>query len=178
MKRYFNHFLFAFVMLAVAVTSCTNNPSEKYYKSIPDEFDAMCMRAINEWKVPGMAVAVVKDGEVVFMKGYGKAHLGDSLTSPVDVTPQTQFVIASTSKAFTSGLLANVMDEYPEIKWDAPVINYLPDFKMYDSWVTKNFQVREIMSHHSGFNSYALDDLPPWGYKIPTPYCVTAIFLL
>lgn len=175
MKRYFNHFLFAIVMVAVAVTSCTNYPSDKYYKSIPDEFDAMCMRAINEWKVPGMAVAVVKDGEVVFMKGYGKAHLGDSLTSPVDVTPQTQFVIASTSKAFTSGLLANVMDEYPEIKWDAPVINYLPDFKMYDSWVTKNFQVREIMSHHSGFNSYALDDLPPWGYNRDDLYKIYSV---
>lgn len=162
-------------LLFIATVGCNNNPSEKYYQSIPDEFDAMCQRAIDEWKVPGMAVAVVKDGEVVFMKGYGNAVLGDSVTAPVPVTPQTQFVIASTSKAFTAGLLANVMDQYPEIKWDAPVINYLPDFKMYDPWVTKNFQVREIMSHHSGFNSYALDDLPPWGYDRDDLYKIYSV---
>ena len=173
MKKLFN--FFAAALLLISLAACNNNPKEKYYKSIPDGFDAMCQRAIDEWKVPGMAVAVVKDGEVVFMKGYGNAVMGDSVTAPVPVTPQTQFVIASTSKAFTAGLLANVMDEYPEIKWDAPVINYLPDFKMYDPWVTKNFQVREIMSHHSGFNSYALDDLPPWGYDRDDLYKIYSV---
>ena len=159
----------------VAVLAACNNGPQKYYKSIPQGFEARCQRAIDEWKVPGMAVAVVKDGEVVFLKGFGKAHLGDSLTEAVDVTPQTQFVIASTSKAFTSGLLANVMDEYPEIKWNAPVKEYLPDFKMYDPWVTENFQVREIMSHHSGFNSYALDDLPTWGYDRDDLYRIYSV---
>lgn len=173
MKKLFN--FFAAAVLLISLAACNNNPKEKYYKSIPDGFDAMCQRAIDEWKVPGMAVAVVKDGEVVFMKGYGNAVMGDSVTAPVPVTPKTQFVIASTSKAFTAGLLANVMDEYPEIKWDAPVINYLPDFKMYDPWVTKNFQVREIMSHHSGFNSYALDDLPPWGYDRDDLYKIYSV---
>ena len=173
MKKLFN--FFAAAVLLISLAACNNNPKEKYYKSIPDGFDAMCQRAIDEWKVPGMAVAVVKDGEVVFMKGYGNAVMGDSVTAPVPVTPQTQFVIASTSKAFTAGLLANVMDEYPEIKWDAPVINYLPDFKMYEPWVTKNFQVREIMSHHSGFNSYALDDLPPWGYDRDDLYKIYSV---
>ena len=178
MKNYLKAFsrLVAMSLVAAAVfASCCGNPSAKYYKSIPDGFDAMCQRAIDEWKVPGMAVAVVKDGEVVFMKGYGNAHLGDSTTAPVPVTPQTQFVIASTSKAFTSGLLANVMDQYPEIKWDAPVVDYLPDFKMYDPWVTENFQVRDIMSHHSGFNAYALDDLPTWGYNRDDLYRIYSV---
>lgn len=175
MKNFCKKSLYAIALVVFAITtSCNSNPSQKYYQSIPDEFDAMCQRAIDEWKVPGMAVAVVKDGEVVFLKGFGKAHLGDSITAPVDVTAQTQFVIASTSKAFTSGLLANVMDQYPEIKWDAPVVDYLPDFKLYDPWVTRNFQVREIMSHHSGFNSYALDDLPPWGYTRDDLYHIYA----
>ena len=163
------------VCVIAVLASCNCNGPEKYYKSIPKGFDALCQRAIDEWKVPGMAVAVVKDGEVVFMKGYGMANLGDSLTEAVPVTPQTQFVIASTSKAFTAGLLANVMDEYPEIKWDAPVKNYLSDFKMYDPWVTENFQVREIMSHHSGFNSYALDDLPTWGYNRDDLYRIYSV---
>ena len=176
MRNYFKKSLLAVSLgLLMGLTSCNSNPAEKYYKSIPQEFDAMCQRAIDEWKVPGMAVAVVKDGEVVFMKGYGNAHLGDSTTAPIPVTPQTQFVIASTSKAFTSGLLANVMDEYPEIKWDAPVVNYLPDFKLYDPWVNQNFQVRDIMSHHSGFNSYALDDLPTWGYDRDDLYKIYSV---
>ncbi len=174
MKKLYKNYICVVALLSLFITSCNNNASEKYYKSIPDKFDALCQRAIDEWKVPGMAVAVVKDGEIVFLKGFGKAHLGDSTTAPIAVTPQTQFVIASTSKAFTSGLLANVMDEYPQIKWDAPVIDYLPDFKMYDQWVTRNFQVREIMSHHSGFNSYALDDLPPWGYTRDDLYKIYA----
>lgn len=139
---------------------CCGGSGEKYAKSLPDGFDALCQRAIDEWKVPGMAVAVVKDGEVVLLKGYGKA----SIEKDEPVTPQTRFVIASTSKAFTSALLANVMDEYDTIKWNAPVIDYLPDFKLYDPWVTRNFQVRDIMTHHTGFKGYALDDLPFFGY--------------
>lgn len=155
--------------------SCTCNTSEKYYKSIPDGFDKMCQRAIDEWKVPGMAVAVVKDGEVVFMDGFGSAKLGDSANAAVPVTPQTKFVIASTSKAITGALLATVMDDYDTIKWDAPVKNYLPDFKLYDKWATENFQVRDIMVHRTGFNSYALDDLPFFGYDRDDLYRLFAV---
>ncbi len=175
MKTISAFFAKALCGLALLALMCSCNCENKYYKSIPDGFDAMCQRAIDEWKVPGMAVAVVKDGEVVFLKGYGVAKQADSLNEAIPVTPQTQFVIASTSKAFTSGLLANVMDEYPQIKWDAPVKEYLPDFKMYDPWVTENFQVREIMSHHSGFNSYALDDLPTWGYNRDDLYKIYSV---
>lgn len=153
-----------YLFLLFALVSCNSNPTTKYYKSIPKGFDELCQRAIDEWQVPGMAVAVVKDGEIVFMKGFGVAHKGDSLNSPKPVTPQTQFVIASTTKAITGGLLATVMDDYPEIKWDAPVKQYLPDFRLYDPWVTEHFQVREIMAHHTGWKTYAMDDLPGWGY--------------
>lgn len=151
--------------VAALFVACNCNSSKKYYKTIPSGFDALCQRAIDEWKVPGMAVAVVKDGEVVFLKGFGEAKLADSLNGAVPVTPQTKFVIASTSKALTGGLLATVMDDYDTIKWDAPVINYLPDFKLYDKWATENFQVRDIMVHRTGFKNYALDDLPFFGYN-------------
>lgn len=161
------HTKLSFLLLALGIAilaGCSQGPSAKYYKSVPPELDALCQRAIDEWKVPGMAVAVVKDGEVVFLKGFGNAVVEDDFRKSEPVTPQTQFVIASTSKAFTSALLANVMDEYPEIKWNAPVINYLPDFKLYDPWATKNFQVREIMCHHTGWKTYAMDDMPFFGY--------------
>ena len=97
----------AFFLFALLAVGCTQDYSKKYYQSIPEEFDAICQRAIDEWKVPGMAVAVVKDGKVVFLKGFGMATLPDSLNEGVPVTEKTQFVIASTSKAFTSALLAN-----------------------------------------------------------------------
>ena len=153
-----------FLFTGIILAGCSQDYSKKYYQSIPQGFDELCQRAIDEWKVPGMAVAVVKDGKVVFLKGFGMAALPDSLNEGVPVTEKTKFVIASTSKAFTSALLANVMDEHKEIKWDAPVVDYLPDFKLYDPWVTKNFQVRDIMVHRTGFKPYALDDLPFFGY--------------
>lgn len=159
------------MLMAVAISifaGCCNNrsASEKYYQSLPDEkaFDALCQRAIDEWKVPGMAVGVVKDGKVVFLKGFGNSVLEDSLNQAAPVTPQTKFILASTSKAFTSALLANVMDEYSEIKWDAPVRNYLPDFKLYDKWATEEFQVRDIMCHRTGFEGNALDGCPFFGF--------------
>lgn len=147
----------------LAFAGCGNN-THPYEGRIPAEFDKLCRRAIDEWKVPGMAVGVVKDGKVVFLKGFGVAKVADSTADAIPVTEKTQFVIASTSKAFTGALLANVMDEYPQIKWDSPVIEHLPDFRLHDSWVTENFQVREIMTHHTGFKGYALDDLPFFGY--------------
>ncbi len=165
--------LIASAIMLSLVTAC--NSGNKYYKSIPAEFDSMCQRAIDEWKVPGMAVAVVKDGEIVFLKGFGDARQADSLNPAIPVTPQTKFVIASTSKAITGGLLATVMDDYDTIKWDAPVINYLPDFKLYDEWATRNFQVRDIMVHRTGFNSYALDDLPMFGYDRDELYSLFAV---
>ena len=148
----------------VVLASCCKDPKEKYYQSIPDGLDEMCQRAIDEWKVPGMAVGVVKDGKVVYLKGFGNAVMGDSTREAVPVTPQTKFVLASTSKAFTSALLATVIDDNEEIKWDAPVRNYLPDFKLYDKWANEEFQVRDIMCHRTGFQEYALDDCPFFGF--------------
>lgn len=150
--------------LLLLLEACTGDSATKYYQSIPAGFDPLCQRAIDEWKVPGMAVAVVKDGEIVFLKGFGAAKQADSTHAAVPVTPQTQFVIASTTKAITAALLANVMDQYDTIKWSAPVVHYLPDFKLYDPWVTKNFQVKDIMVHRTGFKTYAMDDLPFFGY--------------
>lgn len=125
------------------------------------EIDELCRAVFKEWNLPGMSIVVVKDGKVVFLEGYGKSTYKPG---GEDITPDTQFVIASTSKAFTSALLATVMDKYP-VKWSDPVVNHLPDFRLYDPWVTSNFLIRDIMVHKTGFNAYAADDLPHFGYN-------------
>ncbi|MCL2502159.1 MAG: beta-lactamase family protein [Bacteroidales bacterium] len=127
---------------------------------IPEGFEAFVARVAVEWKLPGMVVTVVKDGETVFLKGYGKTSL-DETGVPVD--EHTQFVIASTSKAITAALLATVIDD-GHVRWNDTVANHLPDFKLYDPWVTQNFLVRDIMVHKTGFNAYAADNLPSFGY--------------
>ena len=108
-----------------------------------------------------MGVVVVKDGEVVFADGFGTTSVEKSGTP---VTAQTQFVLASTSKALTAALLATLVDE-GRVYWDDLVTSHLPDFSLYDEWVTKNFLVKDIMVHKTGFRAYALDDLPHFGYK-------------
>ena len=154
MKKLF----FAFAMMLI---SCALWAQHSTKPDIPDGFESFVARVASEWKLPGMVVVVVKDGETVFLKGYGKTSLEPSGT-PVD--EHTQFVIASTSKAFTAALLATVIDE-GKVRWNDTVANHLPDFKLYDSWVTQNFLVRDIMVHKTGFNAYAADDLPAFGYN-------------
>ncbi|HCV14954.1 MAG TPA: hypothetical protein DF637_01275 [Rikenellaceae bacterium] len=143
----------ASILFSPAIFAQTN-------KFSAEAFDILCNDVLKEWNLPGMAVVVVKGGETIFLKGYGTTAI-DSTGTPI--TPKTQFVIASTSKAMTAALLATVIDE-GKVKWEDTVVNHLPDFKLYDPWVTANFQVRDIMVHKTGFRAYATDDLPHFGY--------------
>jgi len=139
----------------------TQSCKKEYTASIPVGFDAYCQKTLDEWHLPGMSVAVVKDGKTVFLKGYGYADIEKQ--TPVDPC-STQYVIASTSKAFTGALLATVIDDVDSLDWNDPVIKHLPDFKLYDPWATKNVMVKEIMTHHWGVMTYCMDDLPMFGY--------------
>ncbi|MCP2521141.1 beta-lactamase family protein, partial [SCandidatus Aminicenantes bacterium Aminicenantia_JdfR_composite] len=105
-----------------------------------------------EWEVPGLAVALVKDRKMIFAKGYGVRKLGEY----TPVTPETLFGIASNTKAFTAAALAILVDE-GKIKWDDPVIKYLPDFCMYDPYVTREITVRDLLTHRSGLGLGAGD---------------------
>ena len=151
----------SFSLLSGLLISCALWAQIKTQPVTPDEFGSYVDRVAAEWKLPGMVVVVVKDGKTVFLKGYGKTSLDETGTP---VGPNTQFVIASTSKAFTAALLATVIDE-EKLRWTDTVVNHLPEFKLYDPWVTQNFLVRDIMVHKTGFNAYAADDLPGFGYN-------------
>ena len=100
----------------------------------------------------GMAIAIVKDDKVVFAKGYGVRELGKS--EPVD--QNTLFAIASNSKAFTTASLAILVDE-KKLAWDDKVTKYLPDFQMYDPWVTSELTVRDLVSHRVGLDTFSGD---------------------
>jgi CubicO group peptidase (beta-lactamase class C family) len=102
--------------------------------------------------VPGMAVAIVKDGRVVLARGYGVKRLGQSGA----VGPRTNFGIASNTKIFTATAVGLLVEE-GKIEWDAPVTRYLPAFAMYDPWVTREMTVRDLLVHRSGLGLGAGD---------------------
>jgi len=108
-------------------------------------FDDYVNRAIRDWEVPGVAIAVIKDDRIVFAKGYGVRELGKP--SPVD--ERTLFAIGSSSKAFTAAAIAMLVDE-GKIKWDDPATKYLPGFQLYDPYTTRELTVRDLLSHRSG----------------------------
>src|SRR5205085_3055466 len=106
----------------------------------------------NTWKGPGMAIAVVKDDKLVFAKGYGSRELGKD----APVNENTLFAIASNSKAFTTASLAILVDE-KKLSWEDKVSKYLPDFKMYNPYVTSELTIRDLVSHRSGLDTFSGD---------------------
>ena len=127
----------------------------------PPDFDAYVAAVMKQFEVPGMGIAIVKDGQVVLAKGYGVKRLG----SPDKVDADTRFGIASNTKAFTALALGMLVEE-GKLEWNKPVVNYLPQFMMWDSWVTRQITVRDILVHNSGLGLGAGDLLwwPPSTY--------------
>ncbi|MTV39516.1 serine hydrolase [Duganella radicis] len=138
------HFMAAALMLAAAAAHAASVPAFN--------LDADVNRALKTFDVPGMAVAIVKDGKVVAAKGYGVRKLGD----PTPVDGKTLFEIASNSKGFTAAALAMLVDE-GKLAWDDPVTRHLPGFQMYDSYVTGQMTVRDLLVHRSGLGLGAGD---------------------
>ena len=118
------------------------------------EIDDYANTVISTWKSSGagMAIAVVKDDEVVSAKGYGIRELG----KPEKVDENTVFAIASNSKAFTVACLAILVDE-KKLAWDDKVSKYLPDFQMYDPWVTSELTIRDLVTHRVGLDTFSGD---------------------
>lgn len=109
-------------------------------------FDAYAAKAMADWRVPGMAIVVVKDDSVAFIKGYGVRELG----KPDPVTVHTRFGIMSTTKAFTAMLVAMLADS-GRVSLDDPVQKYLPDVQFADPYVTREIALRDLLTHRVGF---------------------------
>lgn len=114
--------------------------------------DETAARVMAEYQIPGMAIAIVQDGNVIHMKGYGEREFG----SGEAVTPTTLFKIASVTKNFTTAALARLVDD-GKIAWDDPVKKHMPEFKMIDPWVSEEFTIRDMLIHNSGLNLGAGD---------------------
>lgn len=137
-------------------------PAQKNAENSPPDLDKYIATVLKVFEVPGVSVSIVKDGKVILAKGYGIKKMGQK--DPVD--EHTLFSIASNSKAFTTTAIALLVEE-GKLKWDDPVVNYLPWFKMADSYVTTHLTVRDMLVHRSGLEGYAGDLMlfPPSSYS-------------
>ncbi len=120
------------------------------------EIDKLVENAMEKFTVAGVAVGVVKDGEIIHAKGYGLK----SVETGEKVDEHTSFAIASNSKAFTSAALAILVEE-GLLSWQDRVIDYIPEFKMYNDYVTQNFNIQDLLTHRSGLGLGA-GDLQFW----------------
>src|SRR5215468_3483544 len=102
-------------------------------------------KAMDEWKVPGLAIAVVQNGEVALVRAFGLRDVEAGLK----VTTDTQFLIGSVTKSFTATGLAVLMDER-RLDWKKPVRDYIPEFRLHDAVATDRITVRDLLCHHSG----------------------------
>jgi CubicO group peptidase (beta-lactamase class C family) len=124
-------------------------PAQQVDVQALDEYFA---RAQAEWPVPGVSVAIVKDGRIVLERGYGVRNV--QAAEPVD--QNTLYAIASNSKAFTAAALAQQVDA-GRLSWNDRVIDHLPYFRLYDDYVTQEMRVRDLLSHRSGLGTYSGD---------------------
>lgn len=120
--------------------------------SLPPGLDELVTRAMKTFEVPGLSLAIVKDGQVLLAKGYGVKKLGE----PAPVDAQSLFGIASNSKLFTAVALGTLVDE-GKISWDSRVVDYLPEFMMSDPYVTREMMVKDLLCHRSGLGLGAGD---------------------
>ena len=154
------------VCLSLLVGASTGRAQER--EGISDaDVAALAGRAMSEFNVPGLAIGIVKADRILLAEGFGIREIGE----PKPVDTQTLFKIASNSKAFTSAALATLVDD-GLIEWDGLVIDYIPEFRMKDPWVTANFTVRDLLSHRSGLSPFKGDMLL---WPEPNSFAVTDI---
>jgi CubicO group peptidase (beta-lactamase class C family) len=142
------------VSLAVSCILAVSSSATALHAQRPDiaALDGYIAAAREQWQVPGLAVAIVKDGRTVLARGYGVRDMRD--TAAVD--EHTLFAIASNTKAFTAAALAMLVDE-GRLRWDDRVREHLPWFELYDPYVSSELRIRDLLSHRSGLGTYSGD---------------------
>jgi CubicO group peptidase (beta-lactamase class C family) len=145
--NYTMSFLLVAIFVLVPVSLAISRSNEEY---IPiKDFPEFADRVMTDWGVPGMAVGVVKDSEVIYMQGFGYRDVEKQLP----VTPRTLFAIGSSTKAFTAMAVGMLVD-YAKLDLDMPLIEYMPDFRLYDDYATLHATPRDILCYRTGIPSY------------------------
>jgi CubicO group peptidase (beta-lactamase class C family) len=126
------------------------------------DFDAFIAKTLKQYQVPGAAVAVVRDGKVIMLKGYGVS----GATKPDKVDENTIFQLASITKTFTAAAAGTVVDK-GKLDWDTPIFNYLPEFVAYDPYMTRYLTTRDLLAMRTGFPAFTGDALDNFGYDRP-----------
>ena len=152
----FNFFKMIFRKIIIALLLCMPAFFTAGQPITSSQIDALVEKTRKIFDVPGIAVAIVKDGKVIHEKGYGVR----SLATGEKVDEHTRFGIASNSKAFTAAALGMLIDE-GKMKWTDRVTDFIPGFKMYDPYVTAHFTVADLLTHRSGLGLGA-GDLMIW----------------
>src|SRR5206468_13050556 len=130
----------------LVVITCLGPASTRAQQRPLAGLDAYVTKSMTDWRVPGLAIVVVKDDSVLLLKGYGVRELG----KPDPVTVHTRFGNMSTTKAFTAMLVAMLADS-GRLAFDDPVQKYLPQLQFADPYVTRELTVRDLLTHRVGF---------------------------
>ena len=130
-----------------ASTGATTLIAQRASKDPLDGLSAYVEQMRQDWKVPGLALAIVKDDSVIFSRGFGIRELG----KPDPVDEHTMFAIASCSKAFTATLVGMLASD-GKLAWDDRVADRMPGFQVFDPYVTRELTLRDLLSHRSGLS--------------------------
>jgi CubicO group peptidase (beta-lactamase class C family) len=129
-------------LLVLALSSFAQAPAQP---ALGADLDQFIERTMKDWKVPGMAVTVVKDGQVILSKGYGLRDVKNNKPA----TDHTLFAIGSATKSFTVATLGSLVGQ-GKVEWDKPVRDYMPEFRLYDEAATDRMTPRDLVTHRSG----------------------------
>jgi CubicO group peptidase (beta-lactamase class C family) len=140
----------SFLLLIISLHSIAQNDGTPSF--VKDSLDNYVTTALREWQIPGVAVCIVKNGKIVFSKGYGVREMNGS----DKVDENTLFMIGSNTKAFTGTALAMLQAD-KKLSLDDKVQKWLPDFKLYDPWVAKEANIRDLLCHRLGFETFQGD---------------------
>jgi CubicO group peptidase (beta-lactamase class C family) len=136
------------VLLFLGLAAPFPSPAQEKPEVFSADLDRYIASALRDWEVPGAAIAIVRDGHVIVVRGYGVRELG----KPERVDADTIFDVASLTKSFTSAAVASLMDE-KRLSWDDPVQRFLPTLKFPDPYLTANTTLRDLLCHRTGIRA-------------------------
>ncbi len=137
--------LFVIFLLGGLIFFVNAEPEPTEYSDKRDGFEEFFIEKMSEYEVPGAVVGIVENDTVVYLEGYGVRELG----KPGMVNPDTRFQIASVTKYITGGAIGSLVDE-GKLDWDTPVIEYLPGFKLKDTYISNHTTLRDLLAHRTG----------------------------